>query len=116
MCRGRGKRARDQRARDRLIIVRSILMPRDDLQHLLRENGNCARLQLRKHCEQRPHEGQCVFELRARGGEDDDCDAELRDVLLKAHVSVARDEDIELLFGEREQATVFDASPPHSLH
>lgn len=48
MCRGRGKRARDQRARDRLIIVRSILMPRDDLQHLLRENGDCARLQLRK--------------------------------------------------------------------
>ena len=91
-------------------------MIRDDLQDLLRENGDCARLQLRKHGEQRRHEGQGVFELRARGGEDDERDAELRDVLLKAHVSVAGDEDIELLFGEREQAAVFDASPAHSLH
>ena len=96
--------------------MRSILMPRDDLQHLRRENGDRSRLQLRNLCEQRRHEGQGVFELRARGGEDDDRDAELRDVLLKAHVSVARDEDIELRFGEREQAAVFDASPAHSLH
>ena len=91
-------------------------MIRDDPQHLLRENDDRARLQLRKHCEQRRHEGQGVFELRARGGEDDDCDAELRDVLLKAHVSVAGEEDIELRFGEREQAAVFDTSPAHSLH
>ena len=32
------------RPRDGLIIVRSILMLRDDLQDLLRENGNRARL------------------------------------------------------------------------
>ena len=107
---------RARRARNRLIIVRFIAMPRDDLQFLLPENGDCARLQLRKHCEQRHHEGQGVFELRARGGEDDDCDAELRDALLKAHVSVAGDEDIELRVGEREQVAVFDARPPHSLH
>ena len=53
---------------------------------------------------------------RARGGEDDDRDAELRDVLLEAHVAVAGDEVIELLFGEREQAAVFDVSPAHPLH
>ena len=52
-----------------------------------------------------------VFELCTRGGEDDDCDAEPRDVLLKTDVSVAGDEHIELFCGEREQATVLDASP-----
>lgn len=91
-------------------------MIRDGLQHLLCQNRDRARLQLRNLCEQRRHKGKRVFELSARGGEDDDRDAELRDVLLKAHVSVAGDEDIELLFGEREQAAVFDSSPAHSLH
>jgi hypothetical protein len=71
---------------------------------------------IRNRIEHARNERQKIFEPISRCAHNDYGNLKTRNSLLKGEVAVDRQEQIELLFGKRQQFTVLDSGPSHFGH